>query len=301
MAWVSFSRQPEESAPEDEVAALWREYLVDELGIPSDRAEPRILAEARGDLHCGLLASLEQQGWVFEGSVVLDVGCGTGALASALADKGARILGIEPSRSWASAAHRRVAQKKETYGQIICGSGGRLPFAANSVDYVMSLQVLEHVPMALARNILHEIARVLRPGGRVYLAFEDYLTFWEPHYRVRWLPFLPKRVGVLYLGFIGRNPTFLREHIYYNPAIVLAKTCWDAGLIREPWTRLECKLRNPSSFVGISPKRAIAQLASLMPSSLLRLLVIGFIERRQLISTTFRIELMDGRTSGAGL
>lgn len=49
----------------------------------------------------------------------------------------------------------------------------RLPFAAGSVDYVFTEHMIEHIPYADGRNLIHEIHRVLKPGGRLRIATPD--------------------------------------------------------------------------------------------------------------------------------
>lgn len=293
MTWVEFRNQatPSDQEVEAEISALWHEYLVDILGVPFPKAEQRIQAEIDGNLHIGLLDGLESQGWAFNGATVLDVGCGTGALASALHDKGALVLGLEPSSAWARAASRRIRQKRPSKGHVILGNGATIPLDTHSVDYVISLQVLEHVPLLLAKKIIREISRVLRPAGRVYLAFENYFSFWEPHYRVRWLPYMPKRIGSTYLSLRGRDPSFLNSHIYYNPSIVLAKTCLETGLYRPQWRVLATKLENPDLVIGTA-HRTIARCLRYLPSDFRDYLVISLNERWQMWRTTVHLELL---------
>lgn len=295
MSWVTF--RYENSEPDRSVEAaiqdLWHEYLIEHLGIPASLAQARIKAEINGNLHLELLNTLENQGWSFRDANVLDLGCGTGALGSALIDRGARIIGIEPSPAWAIVAHKRLRERNPSYGQIINGVGQKIPLQNNSVDYVMSLQVLEHVPMLIAQNIIGEIARVLRPEGKAYLAFENYCSFFEPHYRVRWFPYLPKRIGAIYLRFLGRDPYFLFRHIYYNSSVLLAVTCLSNELKKHPWTILQEKLEKPDKVIGFLNRQA-ARVLSLLPASWRNILIVAYLERSQLFKTTFHLELTHG-------
>lgn len=97
--------------------------------------------------------------------------------------------------------------------RIVRSTGERLPFPAESFDYVVSLQVLEHVEDP--GQVIREIERVLKPGASCWVACENYLAFREQHYRVAWLPLLPKWLGAAYLRARGRDPEFLRRHVTY--------------------------------------------------------------------------------------
>lgn len=293
--WVNFQTRATEhsSSVEASIRALWHEYLVDILGIPPAEAQLRIEAELTDQLHSGLLNALESKGWVFQGAVVLDLGCGTGALASALTSRGASVIGVEPSPAWATVAQQRLRGKDCPLGEIIIADGNNVPLANRSVDYVLSLQVLEHVPLHDAKQIIREIARVLRPQGRVYLAFENYCSFWEPHYRVRWLPYLPKPVGVTYLRLLKRNPRFFTEHIYYNSYIRLAQTCLQSGLARAYWNTLADKVERPETVMG-PVRRRVARLVRLLPMNLRNMLIVSMAERSQFLRTTILLELTRG-------
>jgi len=97
------------------------------------------------------------------GGRLLDVGCGRGAVASLLADRFSAVHGVDGDEAaLAKAAERGVAVAQVDFDRE------PLPFEDGSFDAVVSLDVIEHVvdPAAFAR----ELARVLRAGGRLYLA-----------------------------------------------------------------------------------------------------------------------------------
>jgi len=293
--WVNFQNQKNESecSASDEIRVLWSEYMIDILGIPQSDAEQRIEAEVDGTFHYGLLQGLKSLGWELSGAVVLDIGCGTGALASALSDFGASLIGIEPSLPWVKTARRRFEEKHRDNYLFLQGDGANNSLLENSIDYVISLQVLEHVPMESAKEIIREIARVLKPGGRVYLSFENYLSFWEPHYRVRWFPYLPKSIGKLYLKLLGRDPGFLLNHVYYNSAIGIAQACLESGLMAAGWVAYSEKLSN-TNLIESKVKRLGIKVLQLIPEGFQQKIIVIYSERKQLFKTGFTLELTNG-------
>ena len=99
-------------------------------------------------------------GW--HGKHVLDLGCGGGFMAEALAREGAHVVGVDPAAEAIRAA-RTHARTEGLEIEYRVGVGEAIPLEAAAVDAVVCVDVLEHV--ADLEAVLAEIRRVLRPGG----------------------------------------------------------------------------------------------------------------------------------------
>lgn len=111
---------------------------------------------------------------------VLDVGCGTGEITVRLAAKypEATLVGIDLEE-----AHlERARAKSKQFGSRVrfqSGDALKLPFPDESFDLVVCRHVLQAVPDPA--QVVREIRRVLRSGGRAHLIAEDYGMLWaEP-------------------------------------------------------------------------------------------------------------------------
>ena len=102
---------------------------------------------------------------------VLDVGCGPGRHAHALADAGVPVVGLDIS-------DRFVRLARQGGGAFVRGDALRLPFAASSFDVALSLcQGGFGLVLGDDADVLTEMARVVRPGGVVCVsAFSSYFA-----------------------------------------------------------------------------------------------------------------------------
>ena len=96
------------------------------------------------------------------GKTVLDVGCAGGFMSEALDARGAAVTGIDPAEDAIAAAQAHAQQGSRDIRYDV-GVGEALPYADESFDAVVCVDVLEHV--ADLEQVIREIARVLKPGG----------------------------------------------------------------------------------------------------------------------------------------
>jgi len=114
---------------------------------------------------------------------VLEVGCGSGNYAGALAATGRAVVGLEPSAAMLARAPAALARVR--------GRAEVLPFAPASFDLVFSVDVIHHV--GDRGRFFAEAARVLGPGGTLLTVTESQaiLRARDPHAR-----FFPETVAV---------------------------------------------------------------------------------------------------------
>lgn len=149
---------------------------------------------------------------------LLDVGSGVGSFVVGCRRRGLKAFGVEPDRigHGAQLTSIQIARRRLEDQVFAVAMGESLPFPDRSFDVVTMNQVIEHV--SDQRAVLHEAVRVVKEGGVVYIGCPNYLYFFEPHYKIRWFPLLPKSLGRWYLRLRGRNPILLNQLTYTTNA-----------------------------------------------------------------------------------
>ncbi|HPG24986.1 MAG: metalloregulator ArsR/SmtB family transcription factor [Spirochaetaceae bacterium] len=139
-----------------------------------------------------LLRARAMSALVPEGLEVADIGTGTGVLALELARLGLDVVGLDRSEAMLEGARRNwEAMRREASGrlELRIGDAHALPLDDASVDAAFAHMVLHS--LAEPERAIAEMARIVRPGGRVVLV--DFL----PHEHA----WMQSELGLLWLGF----------------------------------------------------------------------------------------------------
>lgn len=179
----------------------------------------------------------------FAAKSILDVGCGTGGATVLLAQAfDATVTGIDAYAPSIEIAKLRLECAQEPVGRCAFAemSADRLLFPDESFDLVVSYQVMEHVRDPL--SVLKEIHRVIAKEGIVHLTAPSYSSYYEPHYKIRWLPFQGPARARLWLWILGR-PTDFVKHINFLTYKALIKNAKWAGFEVQHITKREVDVR----------------------------------------------------------
>lgn len=134
-----------------------------------------------------------------EGADLLEVGCGSGWMASEFS----RLAGPDGSVR----AVDRIDQRKTDEGfDFTAVEATTLPYDDDSFDIAISNHVMEHVGESPdQKHHLAELARVLRPEGLLYLSVPNRWRVVEPHFHLPFLSWLPQRAASKYLSVVGKG------------------------------------------------------------------------------------------------
>src|SRR3954471_14324075 len=141
----------------------------------------------REDLFGGSFFLWAVLGLIDPSLVVGDLGCGTGQLTETVAPYVKQVIAVDSSRDMLDAARARVRSARNV--DLRQGDVENLPIGPGELDAAMMSLVLHHSPAP--GKALTEVARVLRPGGRVLVV--DML----PHDREEY----QQQMGHVWLGF----------------------------------------------------------------------------------------------------
>lgn len=92
-------------------------------------------------------------------SHVLDLGCGDGQIARALAAQGSDVLGVDPTQ-----LHIDIAIERGGGPRYLLAGATKIPAPDCSFDAVVACLVFEHIDQM--DEAMTEVARVLKPGGQ---------------------------------------------------------------------------------------------------------------------------------------
>jgi SAM-dependent methyltransferase len=140
------------------------------------------------------------------GDLVADLGCGSGRALLWNRDRGARTVGIDIAPFFSADARREV--------DLLIGDLRRLPFADGTFSKAYSLDVLEHLSPDALRGMLTETARVLAPGGTLFV-YTHVRKNASIAIGLRWINALARTLERL--GLIDMRQERLRKSDHVNP------------------------------------------------------------------------------------
>jgi len=194
----------------------------------------------------------------------LDVGCSTGININYLAEYTGFCAGIDidhPALCFA-----------QTHAQpnvvIMAGDALYLPFHDESFDIIICSHIYEHVPDAVL--LMDEIYRVLKTGGFCYFAAGNKFSLVEPHYRLPFLSWLPKRGANLYLRMTKKGTTYSEKHRTYFALKRLVHqfsiTDYTVRILKEPERYGAEDMIGPNSVIQMIPSFVFWLLKPLIPT-----------------------------------
>lgn len=134
---------------------------------------------------------------------LLDLGSSTGIIDNILAKKFKSVVGIDTDQE---AVHYAQKTFKKSNLRFIVDDATNTKIKNNSFDVVVCTHIYEHVTNS--RKLFNEIYRVLKPTGVCYLAAINGLWPLEPHHKLLFLSWLPKRIANYYVRIMGKSDKY---------------------------------------------------------------------------------------------
>lgn len=175
---------------------LLRHYYAVTPEDPGDLAE-RWIARARAEVEIasGLVAGARWSGPV--GARLLDIGCSTGAMLVALANRHADRTGVDVALRWLAVGRIRL-REAGVAATLVCANAESLPFPDRSFGAVTCVDTLEHLRDPLAS--MREAHRVSSPGAPLLCTANNRLApVPEPNIHLWGVGYLPRRRQAAYV------------------------------------------------------------------------------------------------------
>jgi len=148
-------------------ARAWFDQVARDTGDPFVLDGYGRLAQTGGEaLLRGMTADLKGKLAPLAGTTVLEVGCGAGAVTRGLVVDAKSVTAVDFSHSMLLQA-RRSGLSEPRY---VTADASLLPFTSGSFDRVVCYSVFNNFPsLDFAAQVMRELARVAKPGGRVLI------------------------------------------------------------------------------------------------------------------------------------
>lgn len=206
-------------------SGLYTQWRSAEIGIITEHIEQALILELAGNV---------------DGLFTLDIGCGDGELALRFWECGARSTGIDASPEMIEAARARANHRQAPVAFEVAAAE-QLPFESEHFDVIVAVTTLCFIRDAA--SVFREVARVLRPGGRVIIGELGRWNTWAAVRRIRaWTgsvlwrraKFRTQRELRSLAENAGLSVETVRGAVYYPRWRFAARLCarWDGALGR---------------------------------------------------------------------
>lgn len=161
------------------------------------------------------------------GKKIFDLGFGNGQYAIAFSKAGAHVAGLEVNAVLRDIALENV-KGAGVQSDLRVYDGTTMPFSDGEFDFAYSISVLEHV--SDAAQAMKEVARVLKPGGRFYLALPNRIDPKETHTGIWFLSFFPRDFAQFLLRSIWKRNTIEEINLHFIGYFRLRRLAREAGM-----------------------------------------------------------------------
>lgn len=213
---------PTDARSPESFGKQWKEYEFE------DRTWFKDLDLRRGEF----LQSMALEAKDLDGTLLLDAGCGHGALTSVLATYGLEAIGMDFTQAVerAQGARARFAGKRAPFVHYLQGDLLQPPLAPEVFDNVHCSGVIHHTP--LPERAFSNLKRTTKPGGRLYIQV----------YRKR-------------EAWVGIPNAILRAITTRLPIQLVWKLCWLMAPVHAFLVRVVARLRGERSMIVSTTRR----------------------------------------------